>query len=56
MDILALKVRLEKEKIALAEFRDRLRDIEDEASELRSNCEDALDSFEYAIDALSRLV
>lgn len=48
--------RLEREKKKLAVRRDALRDLADEYAELVSNSDDAIDSLEYAIDALSRLV
>lgn len=40
--------------IELSAARDRLDQLKDDAEELLGNCNDALDSIEYARDALSR--
>lgn len=52
-DILAS---LEKEKIKLAERRDRLRELVADVEELEDTANGALDDVEVAIDKLSNLV
>ena len=46
--------RLEAEQSAIAERRDRLRDILSTVDELISDCDDAFDGLQDAIDAIER--
>jgi len=52
----AMIKKLERAKATLAKDRDALRDLFDELETLKEDCEEAYDSLENAIDALSRLV
>ena len=52
----ALKKRLQKEQRIIAEARDRLRDIYEDAAHLHESCEAAHDDIESAIDHLSETV
>jgi len=54
--IKSLTRQIERKKVALAKLRDELREIESEMSSLGDDAQEAIDSLEYATDALSRLV
>jgi len=54
--ITALMKQIERKKVALANLRDELRDIESEASSLSEDADEAIASLTDATDALSRLV
>ena len=47
---------IERTKAAIAKQRDELRGLLDEANDVLQCCGDALDSLDYAVDALSRLL
>jgi septal ring factor EnvC (AmiA/AmiB activator) len=52
----SIRKQIEKHKNVIAKERDALRDLINEIDSLEEDCREAVDSLEYAADALSRLV